>query len=58
MELINTQEHLTEQGLGKIINIKASINKGGVTAELEVSFPEINPVKRPLVKIPDIIPEQ
>ena len=48
-------EHLTMEGLKKIISIKASMNKG-LPDGLKEAFPDIIPVARPLVKnqsIPD-----
>jgi len=55
VELINKGEHLTTQGLTKILSIRASINKG-LTKELTNAFPNIIPVNRPLIentKTPD-----
>jgi len=43
------KEHLTPEGLSKILNIKASINKG-LSDKLKESFSNINPVLRPEVK--------
>lgn len=48
------QEHLTLEGLRKIISIKASLNLG-LSDELKVAFPRIVAVIRPLIldkKIP------
>lgn len=42
-------EHLTDQGLRKIINIKASMNKG-ISDKLKESFPNVVPVARPVLK--------
>jgi hypothetical protein len=53
--LIEKKEHLTEDGLRKIIALKASLNKG-LTDNLKSAFPQIIPVTRPLVQnlpIPD-----
>lgn len=41
------KEHLTPEGLSKIVAIKASINNG-LTLELKKSFPNIIPVFRPV----------
>ena len=41
-------EHLTMEGLEKIVAIKASLNNG-LSAELKAAFPEIIPVPRPSV---------
>ena len=46
-------EHLTKDGLVKIINLKASLNKG-LSNKLKVIFPEII-IKRPKVDLPLII---
>jgi hypothetical protein len=46
--LVQNKEHLTPEGLEKIIAIKASINNG-LSEELKVNFPNIIPVDRPIV---------
>jgi hypothetical protein len=46
--LILNKQHLTNEGLRKIVAIKASINKG-LSVELQTAFPNIKPVKRPEV---------
>ena len=46
--LIRNKEHLTLEGLRKIVAIKASINRG-LSDELEVFFTGITPVQRPNV---------
>lgn len=54
--LINKSEHLTSEGLKKIVAIRSSINFG-LTKSLKESFPDIIPVLRPEVinqEIPDI----
>ena len=48
-KLIQTKEHLIEQGFYKILAIKASNNKG-LSSELKAVFPDIIPVKRPNVE--------
>jgi hypothetical protein len=48
--LMNKKEHLTIEGLKKIVSIKASMNLG-LTAELIDSFPNIVPVDRPIVEL-------
>ena len=45
LNLINREEHLTIEGLKKIIAIKASINRG-LSDELKAIFPNITPTKR------------
>lgn len=47
-ELCKNKEHLTKEGLEKIIAIKASLNLG-LSEELKLAFPEISPVSRPVV---------
>lgn len=42
-------EHLTEKGLQKIINIRASMNLG-LSPNLKNAFPLWKPVNRPLVE--------
>ena len=49
IELIESQEHLTLEGLMKILAIKASMNRG-LSEKLKLAFPYIVPVVRPLVK--------
>lgn len=51
VELMNRKEHLTKEGLNKIIAIKTSMNKGMMLAtnELKVAFPNIKPIARPSV---------
>lgn len=41
------QEHLTMEGLAKIVNIKASMNFGTLSEIVLSLFPSIEPVKRP-----------
>jgi hypothetical protein len=47
------KQHLTEDGLHKIVALKASINLGLPTS-LQDSFNKVTPVERPLVKNPII----
>lgn len=54
IELMNRGEHLTVEGLQKIVSIRASMNKG-LTAVLTEAFPNITPVERPLVELPETI---
>jgi hypothetical protein len=46
--LVRNKEHLTEEGLKKIVAIKASINTG-LSDQLKKAFPDIIPVKKPKV---------
>jgi len=55
VDMVNRKEHLTEEGLRKIIAIKAS-NNNGLTKTLKAAFPNISPVPRLKVtgqRIPD-----
>lgn len=55
VELILRGEHLTTEGLNKIVAIKASMNRG-LSLDLKAAFPDVIPVPRPLVDgelIPD-----
>jgi len=47
--LVQNKEHLTSQGLEKILAIKASMNNG-LSEELKANFPNIVPVERPIVE--------
>jgi hypothetical protein len=51
--MIQLKEHLTKDGLDKIVAIKASINRGlSQSEELKTAFPHVIPVNRPLVTLP------
>jgi hypothetical protein len=54
IELMNKKEHLTIEGLYKILTISASVNRG-LSEELVKSFPNINPVERPMVELSEIL---
>jgi hypothetical protein len=47
--MMHNKQHLTTQGLKKIISLKASLNKG-LTTLLTNHFPNIDPVERPVIK--------
>lgn len=47
---MNNKEHLTIEGLQKIVNLKASMNKGLSTLRVEVAFPNAVYFPRPLVE--------
>lgn len=51
--LVYNKEHLTPEGLQKIVNLKASLNTGN-SDELKVLFPNTIPVARPVVKFTGI----
>lgn len=46
--LMSKGEHLTMEGLNKIISIKASMNKG-LSETLQKAFPNIIPIERPII---------
>ena len=46
------KEHLTDEGLEKIVALKASMNLG-LSQKLKVAFSYVVPINRPIVKIPD-----
>ena len=47
VEMINAKEHLTLEGLQKIVSIKASVNRG-LTNVLKVAFPNTIPALKSL----------
>jgi hypothetical protein len=51
---MNNKEHLTIEGLHKIVAIKASLNLG-LSDELKTSFPYLVAIKRPLIKNKEIL---
>ncbi len=51
--LIINKEHLAEEGLRKIVSIKASLN-WGISDELKVAFTDIIPGYKPVMEIPKI----
>ena len=53
VELLQNKNHLTMEGLRKIVGIKASMNKG-LSEELKAAFPDTISVPRPLVKDQEI----
>jgi hypothetical protein len=53
ISLLKNKEHLTEKGFNKILAIKSSMNKG-LSDELQLVFPEITPVNRPLLIHKDV----
>ena len=50
LNCINEKEHLSTEGLYKIVALKASMNRG-LSDELKAAFPNTFPVVRPLVQI-------
>ena len=53
VELVNANEHLTLLGLQKIVNIKASLNKG-LPESLKEAFPNWSPVSKPTLQVTEI----
>ena len=53
-EIMRRKEHLTPEGLRKIVAIRASMNLG-LSEKLDLAFPDVVPVERPLVELPKII---
>jgi len=54
VKLMEGKEHLTLDGLQEVINIKASMNKGGLSDGLKTVFPDTKPVQRPDVELGSI----
>ena len=54
INLINNKEHLTLEGLQKLLAIKGSLNLG-FSDEIKTNFPNIKTIERPLVAQPKII---
>lgn len=48
VEIIQNKEHLTMQGLQKIVAIRATLNRG-LTDKLKAAFPDVVSVNRPLI---------
>jgi hypothetical protein len=48
VDLMNRKEHLTLEGLKKVVSLKASINNG-LSEEQKAAFSDLVPVHRPLV---------
>lgn len=46
--MMHNKQHLTPEGLNKIISLKASLNKG-LTTLLINHFPNIDPTERPVI---------
>jgi hypothetical protein len=51
---MNNKEHLTLDGLQKILCIKGSLNLG-LSNEIKTNFPNIIPIERPLIANQKII---
>jgi hypothetical protein len=57
INLMLNKQHLTEDGLHKIVALKASMNNG-LSAELYAAFPNLKPVPRPSVENKKVPHEQ
>ena len=51
IELMNKGEHLTKEGINKILSLKASMNLG-LPDSLKAAFPSVSAVIRPKIKAP------
>ena len=52
-QVVNDMEkgkHLTVEGLNKIVSIKAVMNNKGISDNIHLSFPNIEPISRPDIK--------
>jgi len=47
---MNEKRHLNKEGLKKIVNLKASLNRG-LTKKLEICFPYTIKVKKPIASL-------
>ena len=56
-DIMRRKEHLTQEGLIKIIAIKASMNRG-LSEKLKLDFPDVYIVERPKVDTPKTIDPQ
>ena len=54
LKIIDRGGHLTPEGLRKIVAIRASINLG-LSDKLKLAFPDVVPVERPEVELPQTI---
>jgi hypothetical protein len=53
-EFISKKEHLTIEGLQRVVNIRASMNLG-LSDVLKTAFSKTIPVKRPIVEVTENI---
>jgi len=54
ISLLKNKEHLDKNGFMKLLSIKASINLG-LSDELELSYPEVKPMKKSLLNNKTIV---
>lgn len=53
VEIIKNKEHLTLEGLQKIVAIRSTLNRG-LSDTLKAAFPSVVPVQRPLITLQKI----
>jgi hypothetical protein len=53
VELVQQKEHLTKEGLLKLVSIKASLNLG-LSEKSKESFPGVIPATKPLIESTEI----
>ena len=51
LDLMKSQQHLSLDGLKKIVSLKAAMNNG-LSEKLKAAFPDVVPVQRPSVEVP------
>lgn len=54
VEILNRKEDLTIEGIRKLVSLRASLNNG-LSDEVKLAFPDVTPVARPEVHLPDTI---
>jgi len=54
LEIIKREEHLSMEGLKKILSFKATLNNG-LPGSLKADFPDVIPILRPLVNSPQVL---
>lgn len=53
VEIVNNGEHVTKEGLDKIVAIKASMN-WGLSEDIKKAFPDVSAYERPSFKLPSV----
>lgn len=51
---MKSQQHLTPEGLRKIVALKAAMNRG-LSDKLKFAYPDVVPAERPIVELPQTI---
>jgi hypothetical protein len=54
LDIIKSKEHLSIEGLKKLVSIKASMNKGDLPLSLSTVFPDLIIIQRPLTQNQEI----